>query len=103
MKEEGVEVSTLVHAINRFKKRLGLQLSETDFNDINKMIIEGGLDVELMKWRKGNDICVYKVKWNGLEFYAIFHLVKKEVITFKTLDSEIFEHYGEYWLGEQDS
>jgi len=89
-----------LHAKNRFKKRLGYDLSDVELAEINSMIENVEEGVELTKWREGNDLCVYKVNWKEFCFYAVFSLIEKRVITFKTIDDDIFEHKGDFWDGD---
>ena len=91
-----------LHARNRFKKRLGYDLSECELNEINRLIDSNDESVELTKWRQGNDFSVYKVSWKEYSFFAVYSLAEKRVITFKTLDDSIFEHKGDFWDGEED-
>lgn len=89
-------MTTSVHARNRFKKRIGRELSEDELAEITSLILDEEHS-ELVKWRKGNDIAIYKLRWRELEFYAIYNLLSSSIITFKSIDSTIHTHLQEYY------
>ena len=82
-------MKTIVHAMNRFTQRVGLDLTQEDFFEIQDQIVRME-SCTLVAWEKGNDVCVYIVKWRGLEFFGVYNLSAKKIVSFKALKEQIY-------------
>jgi|LUMW01.1.fsa_nt_gb predicted DNA-binding protein (MmcQ/YjbR family) len=81
------------------KKRIGVELSYEELTEVETLISKQECS-ELVKWEKGNDVSVYKVKWRELTFYAIYNTEAEKIISFKNLDQDIYidaeKYFNEY-------
>lgn len=82
-------MKTSLHARNRFLKRMGQEISDTDLSELNQLINNEN-HAKLVMWEKENTIAIYQIKWRNLEFYAIYFLPEERIISFKSLDMEIY-------------
>lgn len=89
-------MKTPVHAINRFKKNIGHELTFEEFLEIENQAKEQ-VNCELVNWNKEQQVAVYKMIWRDLSFYAVFHLEAKKIISFKNLNQEVYDDPNNYY------
>lgn len=89
-------MKTPVHAINRFKKNIGYELTSEEFNEIEAQVKEQ-VNCELISWNKEQQVAVYKMIWKEFSFYAVFHLEAQRIISFKNLDQEVYDDPNTYY------
>lgn len=82
-------MKTPLHARNRFLKRISQEISNADLNELNKLINNENHS-KLVMWEKENTIAIYQMKWKSLAFHAIYFLPEERIISFKSLDMDIF-------------
>ncbi len=89
-------MKTPFHARNRFLKRIGQKISDADLNELNKLINNENHS-KLVMWEKENTIAIYQMKWKGLVFHAIYFLPEERIISFKSLDMEIYSNLEKFY------
>lgn len=89
-------MKTPVHAINRFKKNIGYDLTSKEFEEI-EALAKDQINCELINWNKEQQVAVYKMIWKELSFYAVFHLEAQRIISFKNLNQEVYDDPNNYY------
>ena len=71
------------HAKKMFRKRMGHELSDADYEELSQMARSP--EAEVVMWQKGHGTVV-RLKWREYEFFAVYAHQLELIVTFLTLD-----------------